>query len=112
MPDSNPKPPAIQRLNDEFRRSGAGGRIMVTAGINALPPPDQLAIVKAVQSFNAFSAVNDPHGEHDFGSVEHNGEKVFFKIDYYDETLTAGSEDPADPKRTARVLTIMLAHEY
>ena len=110
MPD--PKSAAIQKLNDEFRRTGAGGRIMVTCGINGLPRPDKLAILSAVQSFNAFTPDNDPHGEHDFGSVEHAGLKVFFKIDYYDKTLSAGSEDPSDPAQTTRVMTLMLAQEY
>ena len=49
---------------------------------------------------------------HDFGAFVHNGERVFWKIDYYDPSLTKGSEDPADPQQTARVLTIMLASEY
>ena len=103
---------AIRKLNDEFRRTGAGGRIMATASIKAMSLPDQLAILGAVQSFNAFTAENDPHGEHDFGSVEHNGQRVFFKIEYYDKDLQFGSEDPADPQQTTRVMTIMLSHEY
>lgn len=85
---------------------------MVTAGINALRPLEKMAILSAVQSFNTFSADNDPHGEHDFGSIEHDGQKVFFKIDYYDKTLKSGSENPADPQQTTRVMTVMLANEY
>ena len=50
--------------------------------------------------------------EHDFGSVEFAGEKCFWKIDYYNKALDAGSEDPADPAQTTRVLTIMLTSEY
>ena len=52
------------------------------------------------------------HGEHDFGSFEVAGEKFFWKIDYYDERCEFGSEDPADPEKTMRVLTIMFADEY
>ena len=37
---------------------------------------------------------------------------VFWKIDAYDRTLEFGSDDPADPSVTRRVLTIMLASEY
>ena len=55
---------------------------------------------------------NDPQQEHDFGSFDHAGESIFWKIDYYDPTLTCGSEDPSDPRQTVRVLTIMLAADY
>ena len=65
-----------------------------------------------VQTFTEFNADNDPHGEHDFGSFEVAGEKIFWKIDYYDSGMMFGSDDPSAPEKTTRVLTIMLADEY
>ena len=55
---------------------------------------------------------NDPWSEHDFGSFEIDGETLFWKIDYYDGSMQFGLEDPADPAKTMRVLTIMLSEEY
>jgi len=107
------KAPEIAALNDLCRKAmGIAGRVFQTSGISALPPKDQSAIREKVETFDAFTPDNDPHGERDFGAFEHNGERVFWKIDYYDGTLTRGSEDPSDPKQTVRVLTIMLASEY
>jgi hypothetical protein len=68
--------------------------------------------VDAVRAFDAFTDDNDPWGEHDFGAVEIDGEKVFWKIDAYDPSLTTVSENPANEAKTYRVLTIMLAREY
>lgn len=103
----------IAKLNDEFRQSvEPGSHIYMTQGIQALLPEDRLAILGLVRTFNDFSEDNDPYGEHDFGAIEHNDNRVFWKIDYYDKSLQYGSEDPTDPDVTERVMTIMLAHEY
>jgi Protein of unknown function (DUF3768) len=61
--------------------------------------------------FDSFTEDNDPHGEHDFGAFEHEGQRIFWKIDYYAPDMEHGSENPADPKQTVRVLTIILASE-
>jgi hypothetical protein len=102
----------IRALNDAFRRSLTGGKVMMTAGIAALTAAMQAKVLNEVRTFDAFTAENDPHGEHDFGSFEVDGRKIFWKIDYYDARMEFGSEDPADPEKTTRVLTIMLASEY
>jgi hypothetical protein len=91
------------------RRDGRRGACVPDEGIAALSPADQSAIREKVETFDAFTPDNDPYGEHDFGSFEHNGIRVFWKIDYYDRNLEYGSEDPSDPAQTTRVLTIMLA---
>ncbi len=65
-----------------------------------------------VRRFDRFDEDNDPHGEHDFGSFTLCGKRLLWKIDYYDAVLEFGSENPADPAVTTRVLTIMLAEEY
>ena len=103
---------AIRELNDKFRRSLTGGTLMLTAGIVALGADAQARIIAAVQAFDAFTPDNDPYGEHDFGNVEVDGEKIFFKFDYFDLNHAKHSDDPADPSKTERVLTIMLADEY
>lgn len=103
----------LRRLNDNFHRSlSGGGKRLMSAGVAALPYQDQAAILGKVISFDQFDESNDPHGEHDFGSFEHAGQRIFWKIDTYDLSLEWGSEDPADPAKTTRVLTIMLADEY
>lgn len=114
----------IRELNDAFRQRGptwasALGLARpdkdgwyITDGIHGFGPLFALEAVGAVQKFDSFGANNDPHGEHDFGAVEIAGQRVFFKIDYYDLELRCGSPDPANPDVTRRVITIMLASEY
>jgi Protein of unknown function (DUF3768) len=102
----------IRVLNDNFRSTFVGGRVVMTQGVNELPLVTKARVLLAVQSFDKFDADNDPHREHEFGSFEIEGETYFFKIDYYDLDMEGGSEDPADPEKTTRVLTIMRAEEY
>jgi hypothetical protein len=108
----NTKLARIRELNDYFRNTFVGGQVVMTAGVNALPIDTKARVLSAAQSFDNFSKDNDPHGEHDFGNFEIEGEVYFWKIDYYALGLTTGSDDPADPEKTTRVLTIMHASEY
>lgn len=102
----------IRELNDRFRTTMTGGRVMMTAGVDALPSDVKVMVIRRVATFSDFTPDNDPHKEHDFGSFTLSGQKFFWKIDAYDADMQFGSEDPADPETTTRVLTIMPAEEY
>tara|TARA_R100001129_G_scaffold78957_1_gene53651 strand:+ start:155 stop:538 length:384 start_codon:yes stop_codon:yes gene_type:complete len=116
----------IARLNDLARRAmGIACVVVATEGIRALPEADQSRLRELVETFDAFTPDNDPCSERDFGAI-YQGlggvwstlrpvdvvVTVFWKIEAYDRALRFGSEDPADPVVTRRVLTIMLASEY
>jgi hypothetical protein len=102
----------IRALNDELRQNFAEGLAVMTPGIAALGAEAVARIVKTIAVFDDFCHANDPHEEHDFGAFDADGHTILFKIDYYDESLTYHSPDPADPSVTKRVITIMLAEEY
>lgn len=106
----------IAELNDKLRQNiftpTEYGTVIITNGVSILPIQEQIIIMNLVKDFNRFTAGNDPYGEHDFGKVSLNGIDYFFKIDYYDNDLTYGSENPSDNSITKRVLTIMRADEY
>ena len=102
----------IAALNDSLRRHHTGGRLFLTSGVARMGDEAIPGVLTTVAAFTAFSDDNDPYGEHDFGAFEHDGARLFWKIDYYDKDLRFGSPDPADPAVTTRVLTVMLADEY
>ena len=87
----------IRALNDAFRRTFVGGAVMITAGVEAMPLDQRRSLLQKVRSFDAFSQDNDPHQEHDFGSIDEAGVRCFWKIDYYDKKTEFGSPDPPIP---------------
>lgn len=102
----------IARLNDAFRQTLSGGRVMMTPGVAELPDMVKAGALLKVACFDQFTQDNDPWGEHDFGIFDLCGRTFFWKIDYYGHDFVYGSDDPADAEKTTRVLTLMLAHEY
>jgi hypothetical protein len=102
----------IRELNDGLRRTFSGGKVMLSASVSELPAMVTAGALLQVRGFDAFDEDNDPHGEHDFGSFDLCQRTFFWKIDYYDKTLGFGSEDPAEPEKTTRILTLMLAEDY
>ena len=107
-----PRAERIARLNDELRIKGKGGQIVITRGVHELTGADVSGLLKALAAFREFDADSDPHGERDFGVFDFADSEVMFKIDYYSDTeLRWGSNDPADPEVTHRVLTVLLPEE-
>jgi len=116
----------IARLNDRARQAmGLACVAVATEGFRALSEEDRSQVRELVETFDAFTPDNDPYGERDFGAIyrdseggwtttrpAHSAETVFWKIDAFDRDLRFGSDDPANPAVTRRVLTLMLASEY
>lgn len=96
----------ISMLNDQFRKSSLG--VTLTCGVQGVE--DLNGLMRAVREFDDFNEDNDPHCEHDFGRIDWKGDKVFWKIDYYNKTLD-GWADPLT-KECHRIMTVMLADEY
>ena len=110
--DGAPAAARIREMNDAFRQSFTGGRVVMTVGVGALPDRVRGAVIAAVRAFDRFNGDNDPYGEHDFGVVDVGAVRTFWKIDALDRSLRLHSTDAADPAVTVRVLTLMLAEEY
>ena len=105
----------IAELNDLARTAmGVASVLVQTPGIQALPAATQSRIRELVETFDQFNPGNNPHGERDFGSFEHDGHRVFWKDRLLrSQARSSAVEHPEDPAQThGRVLTIMLAEEY
>ena len=107
-----PNPARVRQLNDLFRSTFVGGAVFVTPAIEALDNDSKRRLLADVRAFDAFNDGNDPHQEHDFGTLELNGQRFMWKIGYMDKaTCTRASEDPSDSTVTTRVLTVCRADE-
>ena len=107
-----PRAEQIARLNDAFRKTGQGGMIAFTRGVRSIKDFKVTELLAALANYDSFDTDNDPHGERDFGDIEVAGTSLLWKIDYYDKNTDFGSNDPADPDVTDRVLTVMLPEEW
>ena len=83
----------IRELNDALRKADehsalrvAKRELVITSGVLAHGDDFINRAITAVRQFDAFTADNDPHGEHDFGSFELDGYDLFWKIDLYEGT--------------------------
>ncbi len=108
-----PRAEAIARLNDELRRGESkSGTVMITQGVRAITGFDAAVLAAALANYSDFDSDSDQHGERDFGSTTLWGYDLLWKVDYYDKELQYGSDDPANPVVTHRVLTVLLASEW
>lgn len=102
----------ISKLNDQLRKTGLGGQLVITIGVQALGSNAIAGLLREIAAYNDFSEDNDPLGEHDFGIIEGTNGRFLWKIDYYDTDLRFLSPNPADPAITRRVMTVMRSEEY
>ena len=100
----------IRELNDNLRKTLLGGQVVITASLADRTDLNQ--ILEKVRTFDDFSEDNDPHKEHDFGSIEIGSDTLFWKIDAYSLDMNGASPNSADEKVTQRVLCIMHSSEY
>ena len=101
----------IARLNDQLRKSGEGGTIVITRNVRGLEGLNVPELATALANYDGFDD-NDPHGERDMGHFVVFDTDLYFKIDYFDQDLEFGSDDPADASITHRILTIMTKADF
>jgi hypothetical protein len=69
----------IAAINDRFR--GMAVDVTVTQGV-IYSLSNVVGLLIAIEGFSDFDEDNDPYGEHDFGSLIWEDEKVFWKTSY------------------------------
>ena len=106
IPDRNPNPERIASLNDSFRQTFEGGRVMLTPSVHDSPYQDIILSAVKAYKFNGIDG-NNPYGENDYGAFEIRGDRYMFKIDYFDSSYETASPDPTDTRVTRRVTTVL-----
>jgi hypothetical protein len=89
----------IRELNDAFRKTFAGGKMVMSANVAALPEMVRASALIKVAEFTDFTPEHDPHGEHDFLSFEHCNRTFFWKCDYYNKEMDGAQKTRLIPKR-------------
>ena len=118
-----PDAQTVAAHNDEFRRHkclGAPltlqlrGLIVMTQTLAAMDPILVHKARVAIGRLDVFEPDNDPDGFHDFGAVEIDDQKIWFKINLYEagSDKRYGAERPDNPVTTERVMTLMLPSDW
>ena len=93
----------IAEQNDRFRRAapslapgmatadGLRGRVVLTRAVAALGPLFPLLCLLGIARHETFDPEDDPEGLHDFGPVEVEGRRVWFRIDLYADRPWSGA---------------------
>lgn len=109
----------IAVLNDRARHGrDRAAKLVITRNCLETIAGDGSSVAELAAQIRIFSALSEwkpPEGdrsERDLGYLQIDGHKIIFKVDYYAPDLQWGSEDPADPEQTIRVITVMLPSDY
>jgi hypothetical protein len=97
----------IISLNDELRTSFRGGRVQITPGVYDLAPRVRGRALSVLARYNKFEA----DSEHDWGVFIFVEFAFEWRIEYRGKDETSRSNDPADPDKTFRVLTLCAAED-
>ena len=103
---SKDKVERIRQLNDAFRSSFRGGKILLRASVAELPDMVKAARTASGRPVQRTEA-NDPNGTHDFLKFELSNRSFIFSIVAYDKNLEFESPDPTDPDKTILVGTLI-----
>ena len=101
---ANLKPPASEKETEAFFNKFALFAYFIVG--------PRYCILRAVRLFDDFTEDNDSYGEHDCAIVSCEDYRALFKIDCDNPTLQHHSEDPADPNKKVRVMTVMFPEKY
>lgn len=87
------------------------GRIVVTPGVAAKGIHFVREAIVGCAVDGNFTDFTDPYADHTFGTLDVQGERLYWQVDLYDADCVSGSPSPSDPAHTHRVVTIMFPIE-
>lgn len=101
---------SIRNKNDFLRQNlvylTRYGELCLSQMVSRLSEEKRHELLKKVSDFSDFNEDNDPYKEHDFGAVEQDGERYFFKFEYLSQDNNHFSQVGK------RRLHVMKASEY